>query len=124
MTQIFLRLTAPAGRTPEILQALEAIRLPAQVDRDCVRTQLGTDAQDPDIVVYLEEWLSAEGLERRVASTNFRGLLCLLEVALEPPLLEFRDIVGVRGLEYVASVRDAGEAHDLRPADITRTPAR
>ena len=72
MTQVFLRLTAPASRTPEILQALEAIRLPAELDRDCIRTQLGTDVQDPDVVVYLEEWLSADGLERRVASPNFR----------------------------------------------------
>jgi hypothetical protein len=109
MTQVFLRLTAPAGRTPEILQTLEAIRLPAQLDRDCVRTHLGTDAQDPDVVVYLEEWLSADGLDRRVASPNFRGLLCLLELAAERPTIEFRDIARVRGLDFVASVLNAGE---------------
>lgn len=110
MTQVFLRLTAPASRTPEILQALGAIRLPAELDRDCVRTQLGTDVQDPDVVVYLEEWLSADGLERRIASPNFRGLLCLLELATEPPTLEFREIARTRGLEYVASVRHVDNA--------------
>ena len=122
MTQVFLRLTAPASRTPEILQALEAIRLPAELDRDCVRTQLGTDAQDPDVVFYLEEWLSAGGLERRVASPNFRGLLSILEMAAEPPTLEFREIARTRGLEYVASVRHAEDAADAA-ADARRLPA-
>jgi hypothetical protein len=105
MTQVFLRLAAPPGRSSEILQALEAVRLPADLDRDCVRTQLGTDARDPDVLFYFEEWLSADGLARRVASPNFRGLLCLLEMAAEPPTFEFREITGTRGLEFVASVR-------------------
>ena len=122
MTQIYLRLTAPASRAPEILLTLEAIRLPAELDRDCVSTHLGVDAQDPDVVVYLEEWLSAEGLERRVASTNFRGLLSILEMAAEPPILEFREMTRVRGLEYVASVRHVDDAVDAA-ADGRRLPA-
>jgi quinol monooxygenase YgiN len=122
MTQVFLRLTAPASRTPEILQALRAIRLPAELDRDCVRTQLGTDVQDPDVVVYLEEWLSADGLERRVASPNFRGLLCLLEMAAEPPTFEFRDVARIRGLEFVASIRDDGNPI-VAEAALRRLPA-
>ena len=121
MTQVFLRLTAPASRTPEILQALGAIRLPAELDRDCVRTQLGTDVQDPDVVVYLEEWLGAEGMERRIGSPDFRRLLSLLELAAVPPLLEFRDISQVRGLEYVASVRRTDDAVDA-PAGAPRLP--
>ena len=121
MTQVFLRLMAPASRTPEILQALEAIRLPAELDRECVLTHLGVDAQDPDVVVYLEEWLSAEGLERRVAAPTFRGLLSLLELAVAPPLLEFRDMARTRGLEYVASVRHAGNALDPA-ADVRSLP--
>jgi hypothetical protein len=121
MHQIYLRLTAPAGRMPEILQTLLAIRLPAQLDRDCVGTHLGVDLQDPDIVAYLEEWLSADGLDRRVASPSFRGLLCLLELAAEPPSLEFRDIAQVRGLEYVASARHVGDMDD-DAADATRQP--
>lgn len=123
MTQVFLRLKAPASRAPEILQALEAIRLPAELDRDCVRTQLGTDVQDPDVVVYLEEWLSADGLERRVASPNFRELLSLLEMATESPTLEFREIARTRGLEYVASVRQADDSA-AGVADWRRLPAR
>ena len=110
MTQVFLRLTAPASRTPEILQALGAMRLPAELDRDCVRTQLGADAQDPDVVFYIEEWLSADGLDRRIASPIFRGLLSILELAAEPPTLEFREIARTRGLEYVVGVRQAEDA--------------
>lgn len=60
-------------------------------------------------MVYLEEWLNAEGLERRVASLNFRGLLGLLETAIEPPTLEFREVIRTRGLDYVASLRRADD---------------
>jgi hypothetical protein len=121
MTQVFLRLTAPASRTPEILQALESIRLSAQLDRDCVRTHLGIEEQDPDVLVYLEEWSTGDALHRRVASPDFRTLLSVLERAAEPPLLEFRDIAGVRGLDYVTSVRRTepfAEATAAAPASI------
>jgi quinol monooxygenase YgiN len=113
MTQVFLRLMAPSGHTSEILQALEAIRLPAQLDRDCARTQLGVDDQDPDVVLYIEEWLTQDALDRRVASPSFRELLCLLELAVERPTLEFREACRVRGLEYVAAVRRVRDTHDV-----------
>jgi len=63
-------------------------------------------------VFYLEEWASTDGLERRVASRNFRGLLGLLELAAESPLLEFRELARIQGLDYVASIRHAGGAAD------------
>lgn len=107
MTQVYLRLTAPTGRAPEILQALEVIRLPAQLDRDCLRTHLGLEEREPDVVVYLEEWSTADAVLHRVESQSFQELMSVLELAAEPPLLEFRDLVNVRGLDYVASVRGA-----------------
>ena len=79
-------------------------------------------ASHADVVVYLEEWLSADGLAHRVASPNFRGLLNLLELAAEPPMLEFREIARTRGLEYVASVRRADAIADAA-ADPQRLPA-
>ncbi|MCX6549886.1 MAG: hypothetical protein NTY02_02565 [Acidobacteria bacterium] len=106
MTQIYLRLTAPASCAPEMLRTLEAFRLPAELDRDCVSTHLGVDSQDPDVVVYIEEWLSPDGLDRRVASPSFIGLLGLLEMAAEQPTL----------------VRRAEETADAA-ADARRQPA-
>jgi len=110
MTQIYLRLTAPAGRAPEILQAMRAIRLPAQLDRDCAATRLSVDPQDPDVVEYTEDWLTASGLEHRVASVEFTAVLSLLERASVPPTIEFRDVSGIRGLEFIEQVR--GDRHE------------
>lgn len=114
MTQIYLRLKAPAGRRPEILEALGAIRLPAQLDRGCASTRLVVDPQDPDAVEYTEDWVNAEGLERRVASDDFTAVLSVLECASQPPTVEFRDVTGVRGLEFIEELRR--ERHESAPS--------
>jgi len=124
MIQLYLRLTAPAGRAPEILQALEADRLPAQLDRACARTFLGGDHQDLDVVVYHEEWLCEEALRRRVASPSFRRLLGVLELSVVPPAIEFRDVAGVRGLEFIAEVREIGQASDPLGAPASTSQGR
>lgn len=107
MVQLFVEMTAPPGQAHEVVRTLESVRLPAQIARDCTRTQIGVDAQDADVVSYIEEWQSLDGLERRVASEAFTGLLRLMEVSVRQPVLECRLVSEIRGLEFVSSVRTA-----------------
>jgi quinol monooxygenase YgiN len=105
MVQLFVEMTAPQGQGPEILRTLESVRLPAQISRDCTRTQISVDSQDANVFTYVEEWSSRESLDRRVASDGFKGLLFLVDLSARRPVLEIRFVTEVQGFEYVSVVR-------------------
>jgi quinol monooxygenase YgiN len=117
--QLLVRLVASPGRNPEMLRTLGTIRLTAQLDRGCSRTHLGSDALDPEVLFYIEEWPRRENLDRRLRSPDFRTLLALLEAAAAAPVVEFRTVSEIRGLDYVAAVR--GETGD-DPVTASSTP--
>lgn len=105
MVQLFLRLTAPAGREREVIQTLRTIMLPARLSRGCSRVELCVEAEQADVVCYLEEWDDEEELFSQLRAERFSHLLELMECAVEPPFLEFRFVTARRGLDYVEAAR-------------------
>lgn len=106
MVNLLLRLNLPEPGGREVIDALRSVTRPARLDPQCITSRILRDAEDPEAVSYIEEWLSEEALVRRVRSDEFGGLLALMEAAASPPVLEFRFESTVKGLEYVAAVRD------------------
>jgi quinol monooxygenase YgiN len=101
-----LTLTASVGGEQEMLQALRSVMLAAQVEPACVSAQLFREVGEPQAFRYVEEWRDEEHLERRIRSRAFSRLLALMETAPEAPVLEFYVGSEVRGLAYVAALRD------------------
>ena len=105
MIQLLLRLTAPPGRRSETIQALRAVMLPVRLKRGTEHTHLGTEIDDHDVLLYLEEWQTVEELNEQLRSPRFAQILALMETMAEAPRLEFRFVSAVRGLDYVAEAR-------------------
>ena len=108
MIELRVRLPTRPGETASVGQALTTLTVSAQADRRCVRAQIAADVEDPDTLIYEEEWLDEQSLAMRVRSERFNTALSLMENCPAPPVLEFRFLSGVRGLDYVAEVRHAG----------------
>jgi len=89
-----------------MVDALRSIMLPARLERGCTRAHVLWDVEAAESIDYLEEWQSTEDLQERIRSASFGRLLALMEAAPSAPSLEFRDVSGVHGLEYVAAVRE------------------
>jgi quinol monooxygenase YgiN len=103
-------LTLPPHRADEMFAALRTVILPARLERGCGRAQILRDVDAPEVVSYIEEWPRQEDLEKRIRSAPFGHLLELMEACPSPPTIEFRVVTEVRGLEYVAAVRQDGPA--------------
>jgi len=88
-----------------MVDALRSVMLPARLERGCTRAQILRDVDAADSVDYVEEWQSPEDLQERIRSASFSRLLSLMEAAPSAPSIEFRDVGGVHGLEYVAAIR-------------------
>ena len=61
---------------------------------------------DPDSVLFVEEWSSREEYEHHIKSDTFRIILSLLDLSDEAPLIKLNTISKTEGLEAIAEVRN------------------
>lgn len=108
MIELRLRLPTRPLEAASVGHALTTLTVSAQADHRCVRTQVAASVEYPDTLIYEEEWLDEQSLAMRVRSEPFNLALSLMENCPSSPVLEFRFLKGVRGLDYVAEVRHAG----------------
>jgi quinol monooxygenase YgiN len=111
VVQLFLRLSAPAGRERELTQVLQTIIVPARLSRGCSRVELCAEVEQPRVLCYLEEWDEEEELFVQLRSERFSRLLEVMECASEPPFLEFRFVTTRRGLDYIEFARSDKNVH-------------
>jgi quinol monooxygenase YgiN len=102
MVQLLLKLVAPSERADEIVDVLKAVMRPAQRARGCSFAGIYLSATDRRDVVYIEDWDDADELRRQFGTERFHRLLELLEMAADPPVVDFRIISEIHGLEYVS----------------------
>jgi quinol monooxygenase YgiN len=89
-----------------MVDALRSVMRPARLERGCTRAQILRDVDTVESIDYFEEWQSPEDMQERIRSASFSRLLSLMEAAPSAPSIEFRDVSGVHGLEYVAAIRE------------------
>jgi quinol monooxygenase YgiN len=94
-------------------EALRVLAQQAGLNRACSATHIAADVDEPNVFWYSEDWQQIEALEAQMRTQRFCHLLALLESAPVAPLLEFRFVGEVRGLEYLAVVREGAEGHCL-----------
>lgn len=106
MVQLYVRLTVSPDGIQEITQALRAIMLRARADRECSGARVCADVENPTILSYTEEWATSEAMDREINSTRFTSLMEVAESATSPPVVEFRFVSEVGGLEYAEARRN------------------
>ena len=111
MVQLLVRLVAPETRVKELVHALRAVIRGAQQARGCRFAEICVPIGDFRRVNYVEEWDDEAELRAQFLSERFVRLLALIETAAEPPVMEFRFISKIQGLEYIAT---AGMSPSLR----------
>ncbi|HEX8911135.1 MAG TPA: hypothetical protein VF796_02165 [Humisphaera sp.] len=107
-------MTTRARDTEQVIRALQSIMLPARIERTCVRCAVAVDAESRDTLIYSEDWLSQEDVDRQIRSPRFAQVLVIMEMADRPPTLEFEFVSQTRGLEYAESVKLAGGGRAAR----------
>lgn len=107
MVQLTVRITAASGHAHHLVDALHVLMRRALQTRGCTRAHVAADVDVADAFWYSEDWHDPEALEERIKGDQFSQLLALMETSVVEPSLEFRTIADSRGLEYVATVRQA-----------------
>ena len=110
MVQLLVRLVASPSRVVDVVEALRAVMRPAQQARGCSFAGI-LSANDSRRVAYVEDWDDAGELRDQFGTERFHRLLELLEVAADPPVVEFRVFSETHGLEYISSQLANMEIH-------------
>jgi quinol monooxygenase YgiN len=105
MVELLVRLTATAGRAPELIQALRSVMRSLQFEGVCQAARAASDVDDQNVVWYCEEWECVDEFERHLRSKTFDRLLATVETTATAPVIECRVVSETRGLEYLAAVR-------------------
>ncbi len=105
MIELHLCLRSHSQRLASLLVALQTLEREAKLERGCVETHLFAECRDPRILCYTEMWDTEENLCLMLCSERFTRLAELMETAAEPPVLDFRTIAAIRGLEFAQQAR-------------------
>ncbi len=105
MITFTLRLVIPPKKREEIIKTLRLLMGPTQVQSDCLKFQCYQDIEDENVLLLLEEWKTQSALERHIRSKDYRMLLAIMDMANEPPGIEFNEVAHTSGMELIQAVR-------------------
>ena len=120
MIELRLCLQPPPQRTESLLAALQSQARLARLARGCLEAHLFTESCNPRNLCYTEAWDTEENLCSMLRSEHFTRLAELMETAVEPPLLDFRTITVIHGLEFAWQARHG--QNDWRPEEVNALP--
>jgi quinol monooxygenase YgiN len=108
MIVFMMRVTAPPEKRQDMLQALRSLLGPMGVQPGCLRCRLYQDADDEDVLTWIEEWESREQLDRHVRSNEYRTLLSVMDLSVVQPEVRFDTVVKTAGMELIEDTMKRG----------------
>ena len=110
-----LRMQAAPGKRAEVQRILRGLLEPTRVRGGCLACHVYEDVEDPDVLALVQEWASADDLQRYLRSEDRRKLVAVMELASRRPEIWVDTIVMREGLERLATLMGSnakGEGHE------------
>jgi quinol monooxygenase YgiN len=105
MILVTLSVSSPSGRREEMVEVFWTLLGPIQVEPGCLSCRLFAEICNDDGLLYVEEWETAEQLERHMRSARYERLLAVMEASACPPVLRYHTVSDSKGMEYLQAVR-------------------
>ncbi len=108
MINITIRMTIPSKRRSAVLEILSSIAERSRFESGCVACRIYQDVEVEPVIMLEQLWKSKEDLERHLRSEEFRKVLLVVEMSLEPPEIRFDEISRTTGMETIEKARNFG----------------
>jgi quinol monooxygenase YgiN len=102
-----MSISARRAQEERLGDALESLVGPIQVQPGCLGCRLLKSAPMEERLYVLARWETQKDLIRHLQSDIYKRLLLLMELSATPPVLEFFNVLEIRGLDLVEAVRNA-----------------
>ncbi len=100
-----IRITASENSNDEIVRVLRSLIEPTRVQTGCVSCGLYKDLQDPEIIVWAEEWNTQDDLERHLRSPQYKKILAAFDMSNSQPNIRFNTVIETKGMQLIAEAR-------------------
>ena len=100
-----MRIKVPGERRKDFLDSAQLIIGPTRVQSGCIGCSFYQDLDEPDAILFVEEWESRESLDKHIKSDSYRVILSLMELSTENPEFKLNTISETEGLEAVEALR-------------------
>ena len=100
-----MRIKVPGERRKDFLDSAQLIIGPTRVQPGCIGCSFYQDLDEPDAILFVEEWDSRESLDKHIKSDSYRVILSLMELSTENPEFKLNTISETEGLEAVEALR-------------------
>jgi quinol monooxygenase YgiN len=105
MILVTLTLAPPPGARQEMIDVFWLIIGPIRAQPGCLTCGLYQEIGNGDQLLYMEAWETKEQLERHMRSGRYERVLAAMDASVQQPVLQYRTISAVKGLEYLEAVR-------------------
>lgn len=99
---------SPENRT-DLGRALRSLTGPTQTERGCLTCLTYQDWEDAHALYLETRWETLSDLINHLQSANYKRLLLLMELGVEPPIVEFLTVNEVMGLDLIKAARGSSD---------------
>ena len=111
----------PPKDRQRVIGSLQRVVEPTRALGGCSSCCVSTDVDNPNSIIYTEEWRDRESLEARLRNDGMKVLLSAVDVACAPP--DFR-IMEVQASDGIAAIMEAKHLREEpSPADPQEAPS-
>ncbi len=89
----------------DAVKAFRMLSAHARVRPGNVSCEIHRRVDMPGYLVYIEQWRDWDAMKEHLRSETYGQILRILELSMEEPLVEYRELGEARGLEFVEAVR-------------------
>jgi quinol monooxygenase YgiN len=102
-----IRMLIPPKRRGEVLEILSSLAERFRFEPGCIFCRIYQDVEVDPALMLEQRWESGEDLERHLRSEEFRKVLLIVEMSLEPPEIRFDTISHSTGVETIEKARQS-----------------
>jgi quinol monooxygenase YgiN len=107
MIHATIRMLIPPKQRREVLAILSSLAERFRFEPGCVWCRVYQDVEAEPMILFDQVWMNDEDLKRHLRSEEFRKVLLIVEMSLEPPEIRFDEISRTRGVETIEKARTA-----------------
>jgi quinol monooxygenase YgiN len=100
-----VRMRIPLKKRVEAVEILNAVAERTRFQPGCLSCRIYHDEQVEAVFMVEEVWESQENLDRHLRSEDYRNVLFVTEMAVEPPEIRFQTVTHSAGVEIIEKAR-------------------
>jgi len=107
MVHATFRMLIPPKRRGEVLDILSSVTERSRFEPGCISSRVYQGVEAEPVLMLDQLWESGEDLECHLRSEEFRKVLLMVEMSLEPPEIRFEEISRATGVETIEKARSS-----------------